>query len=733
MSYIRIIGESISCAFLMGKSRLAPLKTVSIPRLELMAAVVATKVAELMKEELDRHVDEYYYWSDSTAVLQYVRNEHTRYKTFVANRLAIIREFTSPSQWRHVRSGKNPADIASRGLDPDNSEGMKRWLSGPEFLSSPEEEFPLQPDCLPPLDNDPEVKEDKTTFLTTIMNPLDELITTYSSFHKLVRAVAWFARFKKYLKKKVSGDSSVKISNKPITVTEMDDATTDLIVYVQKLEYSDEMESLSKGKNISTSSTLRRLAPFLDGGLRVGGRIERAPVKYENKHQLILPKSSHLTKILIEAIHKESGHSGVNHVLAQLRRKYWIPSGRATVRRVIHRCLPCKRRSAPTGQQFMAPLPEARVRPYRPPFSSIGVDYFGPLYVKQGRSHVKRYGCLFTCLSSRAIHLEIAHTLDTDSFLGALYRFISRRGRPECIYSDNGTNFRAGERELKELLQEWNQDAIHAKLLQRQIEWHFNPPAASHMGGVWERMVRSVKTILKSILKEQIVGDETLLTLMAEVEKILNERPLTAVSDDPNDLEPLTPNMLLLLRSNSCIPPGTTKNAATRMKRWFQQAQYLASVFWRRWLREYLPTLQERQRWTSTRRNLKDRDLVLVVDDTLPRGQWPLGRVVETRPDRSGHVRSVKVQCGTVIKERPITKVCFLEEDDPTSTADQSHGDINGDTDIVASDVNNSEILESRDNVSETAVSDANVRSCDAVVLNDRPTRIKRKPKRFDD
>ena len=240
---------------------------------------------------------------------------------------------------------------------------------------------------------------------------------------------------------------------------------------------------------------------------------------------------------------------GQESVLSSLRETVWIVKGRSAVRRVLRRCMTCERqRNACPGKQFMADLPEVRLVPEKPPFTYIGVDYFGPLQVKQGRSRVKRYGCLFTCLTTRAVHIEIAHSLDTDSMINALKRFISVCGYPEQIRSDQRSNFTKADKELKEAIKEWNEHRINNFCRQKRIEWVFNPPLASHMEGAWERMIRFARQILKAILKEQLVSDEVLSTVMAEVVNILNSRPLTRNSDSALDEQPLTPNHLLHLR-----------------------------------------------------------------------------------------------------------------------------------------------------------------------------------------
>ena len=240
----------------------------------------------------------------------------------------------------------------------------------------------------------------------------------------------------------------------------------------------------------------------------------------------------------------------------------------------------------------------------------VGVDLFGPMLVRQGRSDVKRYGCIFTCLTVRAVHLEMTNGLDTDSFMNALQRFISRRGKPREIWCDNGTNFVGAEQELRRSLKAWNIHAIHEFLLQRDIAWHFNPPRASHMGGVWERMIRSVRKILTPLLKLQRINDEGMTTVLCTVESVINGRPLTAVSDDPSDLNALSPNDLLIPGTPCQLPSGLfRKEDGYARKRW-RQVQYLADVFWLRWTKEYLRLLQARSKWTDLERNISVGDIV---------------------------------------------------------------------------------------------------------------------------
>ena len=214
------------------------------------------------------------------------------------------------------------------------------------------------------------------------------------------------------------------------------------------------------------------------------------------------------------------GHSGANHTWASLRQKFWIVKGGAAVRSSIGHCVSCKKRNSSLNKQSMADLLPCRLQVNEPPFYNVGVDYFGPFLIKQKRSLVKRYGCLFTCLSMRAAHIEIANSLTADSFINALRRFIARRGKPDHIYSDNGSNFVGANRISRESLDELNQESLNQFCCQQEIKWTFNPPTASHMGGAWERMIRSVRKILTALTRDQTLDDEAFSTFMTEVEGI---------------------------------------------------------------------------------------------------------------------------------------------------------------------------------------------------------------------
>jgi hypothetical protein len=259
------------------------------------------------------------------------------------------------------------------------------------------------------------------------------------------------------------------------------------------------------------------------------------------------------------------------------------------------------------------------------------------------------------------VHIEMVTDLSSDSFLEAVTRFVARRGAPFEFFSDNGSNFKGASADVIDALKSWNQSEIQDQLANQRIRWHFNTPTASHQGGVWERMIRSIRRILDSLISRSLLTDETLCTLFCEVEKILNDRPITRVSSDSADLEALTPNHLLLLRGNSSIQmdPKNTSKSRGRLK----QAQDLANQFWQRWVSEYLPTLQSRQKWMKEERNLKKGDLVLIMDGNEPRGHWKKGIVTEVLEDKEGHVRRVTLRTEAGVLLRSVHKLCLLEEE----------------------------------------------------------------------
>jgi len=285
-----------------------------------------------------------------------------------------------------------------------------------------------------------------------------------------------------------------------------------------------------------------------------------------------------MVPLIIHHYHHASGNSGVEHILSLIGEKFWIVGARTAGRRYLNNCVAYKRGQAHVGEQKMADLPPDRITPDQPPFTYVVIDCFGPFLIRRGGIEVKRYGVLYTCLVVRAVHIEVADNLDTNSFLDSFRRFVARRGSPELIRSDNGENFVSGERELNRSIKEWNQEKITDFQLQRNVQWVFNSPYGSHHGGPWERCLRTVRKVLSALVREQVLDDVGLSTFMCEAESIVNSTPLTKVSDDVRDVKPLTPNHLLLLRCSQSFPPGIFAKEDIYAKHRWRQVQYLSDA-----------------------------------------------------------------------------------------------------------------------------------------------------------
>ena len=557
----------------------------------------------------------------------------------------------------------------------------KLWLHGPVFLCHPRSTWLKEENE----DTDPNdfasetlkhnksliTKQDSTINVLTYLN-------SSSSWLKTKKNVAWILRFREM----ILGRPPLSPN---LTVAELVTAEKAIWGAVQKEYFSDILEILGKEqpknqKQLKKKSNIRlqHLSPFIDkhGLLRVGGRLENSDLSYDAKHQIILPSKSPVVETLIRETHENVGHLGRETVLSTLRTRYWLLNANSRVRKVLSDCVSCRKRNQKTSEQIMANLPEDRVRADTPVFSCVGLDCFGPFLVSRGRGKAteKRYGIIFTCLTSRACHIECANSLDTDSFINALRRFIARRGPVSLIRCDNAGNFTRASKELKIETENWNSTQIEDWLLQRSIEWKFQPPLGSHHGGVFEREIQTAKKVLNALMEQQEVklDHEGLTTLFCEVEWILNSRPLTPISNDPLDKSPLTPNQILLLKDDAEFPPAlrTADGDSSYPTRRWKRIQYLADIFWSRWKREYLPLLQPKSKWKKEKRSLQEGDLVLVTSALAPRGKWSMGLIESVHRDKHGHVRVAHVKIGSRLKdanrctilERPITKLILLKK-----------------------------------------------------------------------
>jgi len=431
---------TIKVLFVMARNRVAPLKQLSIPRLELQAAVLAVRLYCVVKQELMVNIKDAIFWSASKTVLQYIANESQRFHAFVANRVSEIHGTTDPTQWRHVPGHCNPADDCTRGLRAADLDDHCRWLNGPAFLSKSEEHWPQDTFIGPLCENDDEVKSAKWSGHTTVSE-------TRAYFPNPEKFSSWrgFVVSSKTVKEK---QVSCSVS---LTATEIHNAEMIAVRKNQRHSFYLDIETLRADKRLPVKSKLSALNPFVDEAewLRVGGRLRKAPVPEETRHPLILDPKHEITHLIVMHNHLRLYCTSNKHVLNELRQKYWILKGLATVQKISSSCPSCRRLRAKPEPPVTADLPDSRLGYQQPPIANTGVDYFGPILVRHGRKTEKRYGVLFTCLTTQAVHPEIAHSLDPDSCLMAITRMMARRGRPANIWSDNGNNFVGTESELK--------------------------------------------------------------------------------------------------------------------------------------------------------------------------------------------------------------------------------------------------------------------------------------------
>ncbi|XP_064614545.1 uncharacterized protein LOC135478203 [Liolophura sinensis] len=323
----------------------------------------------------------------------------------------------------------------------------------------------------------------------------------------------------------------------------------------------------------------------------------------------------------------------------------------------------CRKLRQPPHSTLMGDLPSDRLRPFEPPFSVTGVDLFGPFFLKYGRNQSKKaWGAIFTCATSRAVLLEIVDNLSTEAFLQALRRFVSHHGWPHTIISDNGTSFTGAQKELKVLVKEARRQLMDFASL-HEVKWKFITPLSPHQGGFYESLIRQIKRALQVAVGKQVLTWNEMATVFAEVQCLVDSRPIGFTPKNPNDIQPLTPNHFVLGRATPAVHQGPFQETRNLRKR-FEFVQMLVQQFWKRFVHEYIPTLTKRSKWQRKGRQLQVDDIVLLTEINVPRGKWNLGRIVETYQGQDGIVRNVKVKTQYGEYKRSVQKCCPILEQD---------------------------------------------------------------------
>ena len=646
-------GNDVRVNFMQAKSRVAPMKDGkthhSIPRLELLAAIIGVRLAANVLKNLKIKNLNVYYWSDSSTVLAWIYRQNN-WGTFVWNRIKEIRAFSHPQQWRHVPGSLNPADLPSRGCSIEQIISSK-WCEGPLWLKGKSDEWPqpihvyneeeIQREIRKtPLKVDPQSRSVVSLFAS---NRDSEVISfhKYSSYYKIWRIFAWIFRFFNNTRRR----GNVKISY--LTVEELKAAEIRLLKLVQSQAFT--------GLN---DKNIRHLDPIVDdsGLIRLKSRITLRDDEYDFIFPIILPRNNHLVRLIIIRLHEDFNHAGVEISLTHVRQKFWVLGGRKEIRSVIGKCVICRRYDAKPLSVTSAPLPLNRVRDATV-FEVIGIDFAGPIVLK---GNTKAWICIFTCAIYRAVHLELVSSLSTSFFFMSLRRFIARRGRPAVIYSDQGKNFEGAVNKLNKI--DFKRVASDSAML--QIEWKMNPPSSPWWGGFWERLIGVLKRLLRRTLHKACLEYEEMLTVLLDCEAIINSRPISFQSDSSNEVTPLTPSHFLQdIREIGTVDldeidsSKLTKREAYRMQ--------IKKCLRKRFRNEYLGALIKYKNDCEKLSNFIDKpkinDIVFVGSDNCKRLDWPLAKIKDIMYSHDKNIRVVRLSTANGELIRPTQRLYPLE------------------------------------------------------------------------
>ncbi|XP_055633804.1 uncharacterized protein LOC129774130 [Toxorhynchites rutilus septentrionalis] len=678
--FLRIELEgAVKCSLVMARSKVAPLKQLTIPRLELQAAVLGARLAHTIKQSHSLQIQQTFFWTDSHTVLSWITSDQKRYKQFVSFRIGEILSLTKLSEWRWVPSKMNVADCLTKwrgnsGLSPE-------WFQGTSFLYENPDSWPQQ--RFPPVNTKTELRA--MHLFHEVVFP-DKLIdeSRFSKWVILVRSVASGLRFISNCRRRMRGEpietlkptknlqkmiiATVPSMRVPLKQEEYRLAETILFRSAQNDAYG--IKILKKNQKLETSqwipleksSPLYKLTPLLDEEqlLRMEGRCEKSVLlPFDMRFPIILPRDSAVTDLLVRHYHESFGHAFRDTVKNELKQRFFIFSLSSVVAKAERSCIWCKVHKNRPKFPRMASLPVQRLTPHQRPFTFVGIDYLGPVEVTVGRRKEKRWIVLFTCLVVRAVHLEVAHNLTTQSCVMAIRRFISLWGPAAEYFSDNGTNLKAASKEFLQQILEIGYECT-GQFTSARTKWHFNPPVAPHMGGIWERMVRTVKGVMETLDDGRKLTDEILLTTIAETGDIINSRPLVyAAPSSPQ--ETLTPNHFLRgIAANEpqeVLPPT---NPALALRDAYQRSVELTNNLWKRWLKEYVPSLNQRRKWFEESTPLKKGDLVYVVDGNR-RKAWVRGVVEDPIVSSDGRVRQALIRTNHGVVRRATANLAVLE------------------------------------------------------------------------
>ncbi|XP_028400806.1 uncharacterized protein LOC114523939 [Dendronephthya gigantea] len=677
------------------KSRVSPTKKQTIPRLELLGATILTRLMETISSTLRSTLGtpKRFYWVDSSAVLCWIKNNKS-WKQYVQNRVQEIRKLSSKESWKYCPGSMNPADLPSRGVSGKELNSNELWWNGPDFLNRSEEEWPREPSACESTDSI--AMSEVTKFSPTVIHSLTNQATQskpdiskiiecqrFSTKGRLIRTTAYVLRIIRVLKRRVSAQENTseglkKGKSAELTAAELRQAEELWVRAVQQFSFKDELDFLLSNKTAVAPTYVTQFGLYIDEQslIRCAGRIRNAPLSESSKNPILLPKKHYFTDLVIQEVHSRIGHSGINLTLSSLRDQYWVIRGREVVKKNVRRCFFCKRMEGrPYSPQIRPQLPNFRVDD-APPFVHTGLDFLGPLYVLERKdsnaeeSMKKTYVCLYTCASTRAVHLELTPDLTVPAFLRSFRRFTSRFGVPITLISDNAKTFKSASREVKNIVRS---SEVQCHLSNRGVDWKFIVERAPWWGGFWERMVKVVKRVLKKVIGSSKLTYDELYTILTEVETIVNDRPITYIYDDEESISyALSPSQLIYGRRLASTPNSAHFESVSTCKSLTRRAKHhrrILEQFISRWRREYLLSLRENSQNLANSRNIAKievGDVVVMMNEKTKQQFWKLAKVVELLPGQDGIVRAARIKLATsegkpTILQRSIQQLVPLE------------------------------------------------------------------------
>ena len=678
---------SIQSTLIFSKSRTAPTKEITIPRLELLGALIATRILHFVSTEIGMEPLKTFLWIDSKCVLYWIKSKRTL-PVFVHRRISEIRR-SSVQEFRFVPTKDNPADMITRGQPAEALSQNLLWWEGPEWLQRDQSQWPENLTI-----NEKDFKEDTDPTTEALLvpeqtpaTPFDLDTDRFSSLKRLLSVTAWclraVSRFKRRNEETEAGMS--------LTAKEINSAKLLWIQHVQETHFP-------KGMEKERANLKSQLGLFVceKGLIHCSGRLSNIACDETKRFPILLPKNSRFTTLVIRDAHERTMHSGMKQTLSTLRNEYWIPAGRSQVHGVLKKCSKCRRHE---GGSFLTPnpppLPSHRVN-HEYPFAVTGIDYFGPLLITAEETPTKKvWVCLFTCSITRAVHLEIAESLSTTDFTSCLRRFIATRGTPQMFISDNARNFKLGKTCVDKIWFDTLQHKeVQSYIAQRSIRWNFIVEMAPWMGGFYERLIGSVKRSLKKNVGCLLLSLLQLQTILKEIETVVNSRPLTYCGEDIDDYPALTPSHFLSFPSLETGCPAISlqtnptesenKESVENVLQLWKRGQQHLNAFWKSWLNDYLLSLREFHKIRKPRNaemsSPRLGQVVLIRMKGVPRGRWKLGKILGLNKSSDGIVRSATLKTTTQRScRRPLSLLIPLEADGvPSETpTEQSNTEAN--------------------------------------------------------